>query len=192
MKWMLRPSGERTWVIYANLQSLRLIWTTLCRAKVHPIAAVEVELSLWSTHILENEVAKTCAELDIPIIAYSPLGRGVLTGAVSSVNDIPQNDLRRRMSRFQPENFEQNLKLINEVKSLASRKGVAPSQIALGWIRSLSEKPGMPTIIPIPGGTTVDKVIQNMVGVKLLTDEEMAEVDAILKNHTVAGGRYYE
>ncbi|KAJ5698533.1 pyridoxal reductase (AKR8) [Penicillium macrosclerotiorum] len=158
--------------------------------KVHPIAAVEVEMSLWSTDILENDIAKTCAELNIPVVAYSPLGRGVLAGAVTSLQDIPEGDFRRRMSRFQEENFQQNLKLINEVNSLASRKGMAPSQIALAWILSLSGKPGMPTIIPIPGGTTTDKVVQNMVGVKLLTEDELAEVDAILKKHTVAGPRY--
>lgn len=161
-----------------------------CRHKVHPIAAVEVEMSLWSTDILENGIAQTCAELNIPVIAYSPLGRGVLTGSVTSLADIPEGDIRRHMSRFKEENFEQNLKLINAVNSLAERKGVAPSQIALGWIRSLSGKPGMPTIIPIPGGTTTDKVVQNMVGVKLLSDEELAEIEAILKKHTVAGPRY--
>ncbi|CAI7675832.1 hypothetical protein N7533_010904 [Penicillium manginii] len=164
---------------------------TIRRAhKVHPIAAVEVEMSLWSTDILENGIAQTCAELNIPVIAYSPLGRGVLTGAVTSLADIPEGDIRRHMSRFNEENFEQNLKLINAVNSLAKCKGVAPSQIALGWIRSLSDKPGMPTIIPIPGGTTTDKVVQNMVGVKLLSDEELAEIEAILKEHTVAGPRY--
>ncbi|KAJ5637570.1 hypothetical protein N7490_007449 [Penicillium lividum] len=159
-------------------------------AKVHPIAAVEVEVSLWSTDIFENGIAKTCAELNIPIIAYSPLCRGALTGAVTSLSDIPEGDFRRHMARFQDEHFEQNMKLINEVKSLASRKGVAPAQVALGWIRSLSDKPGMPTIIPIPGGTTVDKVSQNLVGVKLFSDEELAEVDAILKENAVSGPRY--
>lgn len=157
---------------------------------MHPIAAVEVEMSLWSTDILENDIAKTCAELNIPVIAYSPLGRGVLTGAVTSLADIPEGDIRRRMSRFQEENFQQNLKLINEVKSLAERKGVPPAQIALAWVRSLSNKPGMPTIIPIPGGTTVDKVVQNMAFAGLLSDEELAEIDGILKVHTVAGARY--
>lgn len=160
------------------------------RHKVHPIAAVEVEVSLWSTDIFENDIAKTCAELNIPVIAYSPLGRGVLTGALTSIADIPEGDIRRHMSRFQEANFQHNLKLINAVNDLASRKGVAPAQVALGWVRSLSDKPGLPTIIPIPGGTTSDKVIQNMVGVKLFSDEELAEVDAILKEHTVAGPRY--
>ncbi|OGM48823.1 pyridoxal reductase (AKR8) [Aspergillus bombycis] len=158
--------------------------------KVHPIAAVEVEMSLWSTDILENNIANTCAELNIPVIAYSPLGRGVLAGAVTSLKDLPEGDIRRHMSRFQEENFQHNLKLVNEVNRLAERKRLAPSQIALAWILSLSNKPGMPTIIPIPGGTTTDKVVQNMVGVKLLTDEELAEVDAMLKQYPVAGPRY--
>lgn len=160
------------------------------RHKVHPIAAVEAEMSLWSTDILDNDIAKTCAELDIPVIAYSPLGRGVLTGTVTSLADIPHDDIRRHMSRFQEENFKHNLKLINEVKDLATRKGVAPAQIALAWIRTKSDKPGMPTIIPIPGGTTKDKVVQNMGGAQALTDSEMAEIDAILEEHTVSGPRY--
>ncbi|KAJ5517100.1 hypothetical protein N7527_008660 [Penicillium freii] len=164
---------------------------TIRRAhKVHPIAAVEVEMSLWSTDILQNDIAKTCAELDIPVIAYSPLGRGVLTGAVTSLADIPHDDIRHHMSRFQEDNFKHNLKLINEVNDLATRKGVAPAQIALAWIRTKSDKPGMPTIIPIPGGTTKDKVVQNMGSAQALTDSEMAEIDAILEEHTVSGPRY--
>jgi pyridoxine 4-dehydrogenase len=157
---------------------------------VHPIAAVEVEMSLWSTEILENNIAKTCAELEIPIIAYSPLGRGVLTGTVTSLADIPEGDIRHHMSRFQEENFQHNLKLINEVRDLATRKGVAPAQIALAWILSQSNKPGMPLIIPIPGGTTKDKVVQNMGAVQALTESELADIDAILKEHSVAGPRY--
>lgn len=113
-----------------------------------------------------------------------------MTGALTSVSDIPEGDFRRHMARFKEENFEQNLKLINEVKSLGERKGLAPAQVALSWILSLSNKPDMPTIIPIPGGTTVDKVTQNLVGVKLLSDEELAEVDGVLKQFTIAGGRY--
>lgn len=175
---------------YVRSYGLSIPMLIIYRHKVHPIAAVEVEMSLWSTDILENDVAKTCAELSIPVIAYSPLGRGVLTGTVTSLADIPEGDIRRRMSRFQEANFEHNLKLINEVKSLATRKGVPPAQIALAWVRSLSGKPGMPTIIPIPGGTTVDKVVQNIEGVSTLSDEELAEIDALLKKHTVAGPRY--
>lgn len=82
------------------------------------------------------------------------------------------------------------MKLIQGVVDMAKRKNVAPAQIALAWVRSLSKKPGMPTIIPIPGGTTKDKVIQNMQGVETLTDEEMAEIDKLLETHEVKGSRY--
>lgn len=157
---------------------------------MHPIAAVEVELSLWSLDILQNDVAKTCAELNIPVIAYSPLGRGAFTGAIASITDIPEGDFRRHIPKFQDGNWEHNMKLIQGVVDMAKRKNVAPAQIALAWVRSLSKKPGMPTIIPIPGGTTKDKVIQNMQGVETLTDEEMAEIDKLLETHEVKGSRY--
>ncbi|KAI9928777.1 hypothetical protein ASPWEDRAFT_24755 [Aspergillus wentii DTO 134E9] len=164
---------------------------TIQRAhKVHPIAAVEVELSLFDTTILKNDVAKVCAELNIPVVAYSPLGRGVLAGAFTKVSDIPEGDFRRHLPKFQDEAMKQNIKLVNEVEKLASRKGVAPVQIALAWVLSLSGKPGMPTIIPIPGGTTADKVTQNVQGVPRLSDEEMAEIDGILNEHEVVGARY--
>ncbi|KAL1966511.1 hypothetical protein VTN77DRAFT_4433 [Rasamsonia byssochlamydoides] len=164
---------------------------TIRRAhKVHPIAAVEVEFSLWATDILHNDVAKTCAELNIPIIAYSPLGRGVLTGEITKFSDIPEGDFRRLLPKYQEGTLQDNLKLVHAVVDLAKRKGLAPAQIALAWIRTLSNKPGFPTIIPIPGGTTSDKVTQNMQGVETLSDEDMAELDAILKTHEVKGARY--
>ncbi|EAU38863.1 predicted protein [Aspergillus terreus NIH2624] len=164
---------------------------TIRRAhKVHPIAAVEVELSLFDTTILKNDVAKTCAELNIPVVAYSPLGRGVLAGAFTSASEIPDGDFRKILPKFQDEAMKQNIKLVDEVRDLAARKGVAPVQIALAWILTLSGRPGMPTIIPIPGGTTSDKVTQNLQGVPRLTDEEMAEIDAILDKNEVVGARY--
>lgn len=86
--------------------------------------------------------------------------------------------------------MKQNIALVNEVKDLAVRKGAAPVQIALAWVLGLSGRPGMPTIIPIPGGTTTDKVTQNLQGVPRLTDEEMAEVQAILERNEIVGGRY--
>lgn len=112
-----------------------------------------------------------------------------MTGALNPGN-IPKGDFRAYLPRFQAENWSKNEQLINEVKDLAARKSLAPAQVALSWILSLSNKPGLPTIIPIPGGTTVDKVTQNTTGIKLLSDEELAEVDTILKQNTVAGGRY--
>jgi pyridoxine 4-dehydrogenase len=113
-----------------------------------------------------------------------------LTGEIASLTDIPEGDFRRLVPKFQGSNFENNLKLIQEIVSLAKRKGVAPAQIALAWVRSLSNKPGLPTLIPIPGGTTKDKVTQNTKGVEILTDEEMTEIDSILKGHEVQGTRY--
>ncbi|KAF7163650.1 hypothetical protein CNMCM5623_008456 [Aspergillus felis] len=164
---------------------------TIRRAhKVHPIAAVEVELSLWDTHTLQDGVAETCAELGIPLVAYSPLGRGVLAGAFTSLSEIPEGDFRKVLPKYQEDTMKHNIKLVNEVKGLASRKGVAPAQIALGWLLTLSDKPGMPTIIPIPGGTTSDKVTQNLQGVPRLSDAEMAELDRILKENEVRGARY--
>ena len=92
-------------------------------AKVHPIAAVEVEFSLWATDILENGVAAACAEHNIPLIAYSPLGRGFLTGEIKKPEDIPEGDFRKHLPRFQPDVFDQNLELVTELEELAARKG---------------------------------------------------------------------
>jgi len=164
--------------------------STIRRAqKVHPIAAVEVELSMWATDPLTNGITEACAEFGIPIYAYSPLGRGMLTGQIKSLEDIPADDMRRHMPRFQPDTFDENLKLVKEVEKLASDKGATPGQVALAWVRSLSEKPGMPVIIPIPGATTVERVEENMKEVQL-EKEDLEAIDEILKNATVVGGRY--
>lgn len=183
---MLRLFNERTFfptfstLIYeANKNS----------AQVHPIAAVEVELSLWDTSILTNGIAKTCADLNIPIVAYSPLGWGILAGAFSNKSELPEGDFRRHLTKFQDDNMQHNIKLVDAVKKLAASKGVAPAQIALAWILTLSEREDMPTIIPIPGGTTVDKVTQNLEGVPRLTQEEMGEINTILKENQIVGGR---
>lgn len=158
-------------------------------AKVHPIAAVEVEFSLWCTDILENGIAATCAELDIPVVAYSPLGRGFLTGEIKKVEDIPEDDLRRRFPRFQPDNFGRNLEMVTELEKLAKKKGCTPAQLALAWVKQLSGKKGMPVIIPIPGATTEKRVIENMKDVELNADD-LSEIDAILKKLPVFGDRY--
>lgn len=157
--------------------------------KVHPIAAVEVELSLWTRDILHNDVAKTCAELGIPVIAYSPLGRGILSGAITKPSDIPEGDFRRMLPRFQEEALAANLKVFEEVKALAEKKNVTPAQIALEWVRTLSGQPGMPTIIPIPGATTSDRVIENTRDIGRLSQAEMEEIDSILEKNKVVGNR---
>lgn len=123
-------------------------------------------------------------------MAYSPLGWGVLTGAFATRDHIPEGDLRRHMKKFQEGVFEQNIKLVNGVQAVAARKGVPPVQIALAWITTLSERDDMPTIIPIPGGTTVDKVTQNLQGLPRLSESEMAEIETVLRENQVVGGRY--
>ncbi|KAI9725828.1 MAG: Pyridoxine 4-dehydrogenase [Chrysothrix sp. TS-e1954] len=119
--------------------------------KITKIVAVEVELSLWSRDPLHNGIAETCAELDIPLIAYSPLGKGILTGGLRSANDFKANDLRKMFPRFQAQNFETNLKLVNALEQFSKEKQCTPAQLALGWLCALSERPDMPSIIPIPG-----------------------------------------
>ncbi|KAI9878761.1 MAG: Pyridoxine 4-dehydrogenase [Pleopsidium flavum] len=163
---------------------------TIRRAhKVHPICAVEVEFSLWSTDILSNGVAATCAELNIPVVAYSPLGRGFLTGEIKSIDDLPEGDFRRSLPRFQPNVFPKNLELVTELEKLAKRKGCKPAQLGLAWVKSMSGKPGMPTIIPIPGAITEDRVVENSKDVDL-TKADLEEIDVILSKTVVIGDRY--
>lgn len=157
--------------------------------KVTSVKAVEVELSLFSTEVLENGVAAACAQYGIPLVAYSPLSRGLLTGQFSSLDDLPADDHRRHFPRFSPENFKHNITLANRVKELAAKKGVTPGQFSIAWVRALSKRPGLPTIIPIPGATTVDRVNENTKLVEL-TDEEMAVIDEILEKMDVKGSRY--
>lgn len=157
--------------------------------KVTSVKAVEVELSLFSTEVLENGVAAACAQYSIPLVAYSPLCRGMLTGEINSLDDLPEGDIRRHFPRFSPENFEHNITLVQRVKELAAQRGITPGQFAIAWTRSLSKRPGMPTIIPIPGATSVDRVNENSKLLEL-TDMEMAAVDQILEKMDVKGARY--
>lgn len=163
--------------------------TLLEAVKITKVVAVEVELNLFATEVLENGIAATCAKHNIPLIAYSPLGRGLLTGEIKSPDDIPEDDMRKHFPRFQPGNFEHNLVLAEKVNEMAKKKGVTPGQFALGWVRTLSKRPGMPTIIPIPGATTAARVNENSKLVDL-TDEEMKVIDEILEKMEVKGSRY--
>ncbi|KAI9691889.1 MAG: Pyridoxine 4-dehydrogenase [Bathelium mastoideum] len=158
-------------------------------AKVHPIACVEVEYSLWALEIVDNGVAQACKENNIPIVAYSPLGRGILTGQIKSVNDLPEDDLRRRFPRFQPDVFDTNIKLVDEVVELAKKKGCKPGQLAVGWILKNSGRDGMPEIVPIPGATTEERVQENSKVVEL-TDTEFEEINAVISRIPIQGDRY--
>ena len=123
-------------------------------------------------------------------VSYSPIGRGMLTGQIKSFADIPEGDIRQKLPRFQPENFEGNLQLVRALEKLASQKGCTPAQLALAWVRNLSRRPGMPLVIPIPGATTAEKVRENAVEVEL-SEKDSSEIDAILEKFVVAGDRYH-
>lgn len=142
---------------------------------------------------MENGVAAACAQYEIPLIAYSPIGRGMLTGQFKKVDDIPKDSLLLQMNfpRFQKENFDINIQLVKKAEDIARKNGCTTAQLAINWTRALSRRPGMPTIIPIPGATTKDRVEENSRQLDL-TDEEMAEIDIILGKFTPAGARYPE
>ncbi|TVY18799.1 Pyridoxal reductase [Lachnellula arida] len=158
-------------------------------AKVTKVVAVEVELSLWSLDILNNGVAAVCAEHDILVVAYSPIGRGMLTGEVQKLEDIHQGSYLGRSPRCQPGNFEKNLELVRKLQDIASKKGCTPAQLAISWVRHLSKKNGNPEIIPIPGATTPERIRENAKDVGL-TGSDSEAIDSILKNFTVHGGRW--
>lgn len=158
-------------------------------AAIHPIAQVEVELSLWTTNILHNGVAKTCAELGIPILAYAPLSRGGLTKSVTdkSADEMPHH--LKIFPRFQGEALEANKRLTKEVAKLAERKGCSTPQIALAWIRSLSGRNGLGTIIPLPGAEKEEWVAENCSEIHL-SPEELKELEEIVARVPVQGLRY--
>ncbi|KAF2120485.1 NADP-dependent oxidoreductase domain-containing protein [Lophiotrema nucula] len=158
-------------------------------AAVAKISAVEVELSLWSTQIFENGIAEACAELGIPIVAYSPLGRGFLTGEYRKWEDIPKDSNLHMFPRYSKENFDQNLVLLHQVEEIAKKKGVTAPQIALGWVLAHNGKPGMPEIIPIPGATRASRIEENTQPAQL-SDAEFDELNGILSKFEAAGGRY--
>lgn len=154
---------------------------------VHPIAAVELELSLWTTDILQNGIASTCAELGIPIIAYAPLNRGALSGNFAKKNsDIPAQ--RRGYPKFQDEVLQRNLRLSQEVEKLAASKGCSSGQVALAWIKALPEFKGLGTMIPIPGAEKEAWIRQNCADVSL-TMADMQRMEVILQENQTVGDR---
>ncbi|KAL7950616.1 Aldo/keto reductase [Trichoderma barbatum] len=158
-------------------------------AKIAKIGTVEVELSMFTPDILTNGIAAVCAEHGIPITAYSPMGRGILTGRFKDVSEVQGFGFISKFPRFEKVAFDHNLQLVAQVEALAKRKGCTPAQLAIGWVHSQSNRPGQPTIIPIPGATTEARVEENSKLVKL-TDEEAEEIDNIVEAFEVAGGRY--
>ncbi|KAF3930429.1 hypothetical protein ABW20_dc0102412 [Dactylellina cionopaga] len=163
--------------------------TTLQKAvDIVPVSVLEVEVSLWATEIFENGLVEICAKNNIPIAAYSPLGRGFLTGQLRSPDDIPEGDLRRHFDRFQPENFGKNLELVKSIEKIAQKKGVTPAQLALAWVVQQGDKHGV-TIIPIFGATKEEQVVENLQETSL-SAEELEDIDNVLKSMKPIGGRY--
>ncbi|KAJ4326766.1 hypothetical protein N0V84_002785 [Fusarium piperis] len=158
-------------------------------AEKYNITALEIEVSLFTPEPLTNGLLEACGELNIPVLAYSPLGRGFLSGQIKSFDELPENDFRRASPRWQGDNFTKNLELVSSIETIAKKKGCTTSQVAINWLVALSRRPGMPKIIPIPGSTNPDRIRENATVVDL-TDEDMASIDKILASFTTAGTRY--
>jgi aryl-alcohol dehydrogenase-like predicted oxidoreductase len=154
-------------------------------AKVHPLAALQTEYSLWSRDP-EADILPTVRELGIGFVAYSPLGRGFLTGQFKTLDDLPGDDVRRNHPRFQGENFQKNLDLVRKIEQFAASKGCTPSQFALAWVLAQGKD-----IVPIPGTKRVKYLDNNLGAVNVrLTVEELAQIDAILPLGSASGDRY--
>ncbi|CAG8581435.1 7248_t:CDS:2, partial [Racocetra persica] len=160
---------------------------TLRRAhKVHPIAAMEY--SPWSLDIESNGLKKACEELGVTIVAYSPIGRGILSGRYKSINDFEPNDIRRYLPRFMGDNFTKNLDLVKEIEKIAEKKSVTASQICLAWVLAQGEN-----IVAIPGTKKIKYLEENVHAANVkLTAEELAEIRKIIDSIEVAGHRYPE
>jgi len=152
---------------------------------VHPISALQSEWSLWSRD-LEDEVLPTVRELGIGLVPYSPLGRGFLTGEIKSPDDLAPDDFRRHSPRFQGENFDRNLELVERVRELAADKGVAPGQLALAWVHAQGDD-----VVPIPGTKRRPYLEENVAALDVeLTDADLAAIEEIAPQDAAAGPRY--
>lgn len=160
---------------------------TIRRAhRVHPISALQTEYSLW-TRDVEDGILPVCRELGIGFVPYSPLGRGFLTGRVRSPQDLPEDDYRRASPRFQEENLEHNLLLVQRVEAIAREKGCTPAQVALAWLLA------QPDLVPIPGTKRRRYLEENLGALEVhLTDQDLARIQAAFPRGAAAGLRYPE
>lgn len=161
---------------------------TLRRAcKVHPIAALQTEYSLWSRDV-EAEILPACRELGVGLVPYSPLGRGFLSGQIKSIDDLDEDDWRRSNPRFQGENFVKNLELVSKIEQLADEKSCTPAQLALAWLLAQGGD-----VVPIPGTRSARRLAENAAAVDItLSADELTAIDAILPPDAAAGLRYPE
>jgi aryl-alcohol dehydrogenase-like predicted oxidoreductase len=161
---------------------------TIRRAhQVHPITAVQSEYSLWSRDP-EDGVLQVCSELGIGFVAYSPLGRGFLTGRYRSIDDLDAKDFRRFSPRFQGDNFAKNLATVDKVEEIAKEKHCTPAQLALAWLLAQG-----PHIVPIPGTTSVARLKENLAAADIsLSAADLARIAAVAPSGVAAGARYDE
>jgi len=162
---------------------------TLRRAcKVHPIAAIQVEYSPWTTDIERNGVLQAARENNVAIVAYAPLGRGFLTGRFKSPEDFEENDYRRSSPRFQGDNFTKNYEIVNRITEMAHTKGVTPAQLTLAWVMAQGRD-----FIPIPGTKNQKYLEENLGALNVkLNDEDMKQVRNIIDSIEIHGPRYNE
>jgi len=161
---------------------------TIRRASAtYPIAALQTEYSLWSREP-ENEIIPTCRALGIGFVAYSPLGRGFLTGQIRRIEDLAPDDWRRTSPRFQGENFQRNLDLVERIREIATQKSCTPSQLALAWLLAQGED-----IVPIPGTKRRAYLEENMGALRItLTEGDLAQIAEVAPHGVAAGARYPE
>lgn len=156
--------------------------------KIHPIAAVEIEFSLFSMDPEAKEIVKLAEQEGFGVVAYSPLGKGMLTGAIKSPDDIPEGDMRKMSPRFQGENFKVNMEIVEKLNELAKDKGVTAGQLALAYILAYSDK-----LVPIPGSSSTKRTAENIeAGNVKLDKSDIQAIDEVLSKFEVAGTRYPE
>jgi len=155
-------------------------------AAVHPITALQTEYSLWTRDPEDNGVLATCRELGVGFVAYSPLGRGFLTGAFTSPDDLEKGDFRRHHPRFQGENFQRNLDLVDKVREIAAEKGCTSGQLAIAWLLSRGED-----VVPIPGTKRTRYLEENLGALDVrLSEEDLRRIDEVAPVGVTAGERY--
>jgi len=154
---------------------------------VHPIAAVEIEVSPWSYEDETKKVIETAKALNVAVVAYSPLGRGVFTGTITKPEDISADSNLSRFTRFKPDNLRQNLTMVNALAQIALRKSITPAQLSISWVSSLGQH-----VIPLPGSSRAKRTIENLAAADVeLSAEDLKEISEIMATHEVKGDRYF-